>query len=162
MEATGGLERTGDTLTVRFDRAVSASPEQLWAALTDPKVIEQWLAEAELDASVGGKVHLVWPGQGEMHGVVLACDPPRVLEYTWTEAASSVLRFELEVSDTGCELRLLHAGTTTDDAPGFGAGWQSHLEALDATLDGGTSTAAERDARYEELRPAYDELLAGL
>jgi uncharacterized protein YndB with AHSA1/START domain len=162
MGATGTLERTGGTFTVRFERAVSATPEMLWTALTEPTWLGRWLAAAEFDAAIGGKVQLVWPGQGEMHGVVLACEPHSAIEYSWTEAVSSVLRFELQATGAGCGLRLLHTGTTAEDAPGFGAGWQSHLEALDVVLGGGTSTAAERDARYNALRPAYDELLAAL
>jgi uncharacterized protein YndB with AHSA1/START domain len=162
VEATGTLEQTGSTVTVRFDRAVSSTPEQLWAALTQPSWLVKWLAEAEFDASVGGRVHLVWPGEGEMHGVVLACEPHRAIEYSWTEAAASVLRLEVEPTASECAFLLLHTGTTRDDAPGFGAGWQSHLEALDVVLGGGTSTPAERDARYTALRPAYDELLAAL
>jgi uncharacterized protein YndB with AHSA1/START domain len=163
MGATGKLEPTGPTITVRFDRTVAAPPEVVWLALTDPKQIESWLAEAEFEAAEGGKVHLVWPGQGEMHGSVTKCVPHSELEYSWREEASmSLLRFELEPAGDGSTLRLLHFGTSPEDAPGFGAGWQAHLEALDVVLAGDTAPAATRDARYNELKPDYDTLVASL
>ena len=160
MGATGELVPTGPTVTVRFERTVSATPEEVWAALTDPTLIERWLAQAEFEPTEGGKVHLVWPDQGEMHGSVTKFDPHRELEYSWNESTgSSLLRFELEAADDGSTLRLEHYGTTPEDAPGFGAGWQSHLEALDVVLSGDKSAAEDRDARYQELKPHYDGLL---
>jgi uncharacterized protein YndB with AHSA1/START domain len=161
MAATGMLVPTGPTVTVRFERSVSATPEEVWSALTDPAIIEGWLAEAEFEAAEGGKVHLVWPdGQGEMRGSVTKCVPHRELEYSWNESSgTSLLRFELEPAGAGSTLRLEHFGTSPEDAPGFGAGWQSHLEALDAVLSGDTSAAEDRDARYTELRAEYEGLL---
>jgi uncharacterized protein YndB with AHSA1/START domain len=159
MDATGKLEPMGPSVTVRFTRKVAAPPQAVWDALTEPKLLEAWLAQAEFEASEGGKVHLVWPGQGEMHGSVLTYVPTSELEYSWSEATSSMLRFELEPDGSGSTLHLIHAGTSPDDAVGFGAGWQSHLEALDTVLAGGTSTSTDRDARYEELKPAYEAML---
>ena len=90
MGATGKLVPTGPTVTVRFERRVSAPPEDVWAALTDPKQIEAWLAEAEFEATEGGKVHLVWPDQGEMHGSVTKYHPHEELEYSWNEVVGHV------------------------------------------------------------------------
>jgi uncharacterized protein YndB with AHSA1/START domain len=149
-------------VTVRFDREVAATPGRVWEALTDPALLEAWLANAEFDPAVGGKVHLVWPdGEGEMRGIVTQFDPCSALEYSWNESgdSSSVLRFEIEPAPSGSTLRLLHQGTTAEDAVGFGAGWQSHLEALDSVLVGKDSSRSDRDARYEALRPLYEAIL---
>ena len=160
MDATGTLEPTGPTITVRLERAVSAPPETVWAALTEPKQLVGWLAEAELDPAEGGSVHLVWPDQAEMHGSVTRWAPHSELEYSWNESSgSSLLRFELEPAGAGSTLRLAHFGTSPEEAAGLGAGWQSHLEALDEVLAGGESKPADRDARYHALRPAYEALL---
>ena len=164
MGATGTLERTGDTVTVRFDRDVDATPGQVWEALTEPALLKAWLANAEFEGAVGGKVHLVWPGgEGEMHGIVLEFDPCSALEYSWSESeiSSTVLRFEVEPAETGSTLRLLHRGTTPKDAIGFGAGWQAHLEALDWVLAGKDTSDFDGDARYTELQPAYEAMLGG-
>jgi uncharacterized protein YndB with AHSA1/START domain len=153
-----------DNVTLQFDRVVAAAPMELWAALTEPAQLAKWLAEAEFDARVGGSVHLVWPGSGEMRGTVQECNVPSLLEYTWDESdGSSLVRWEVASSGDGhATLRLVHSGTSKDGAAGFGAGWQSHLEALDAVMGGGSSDAARRDARYEELHPSYLEAVADL
>lgn len=161
MSATGVLKPTGETVTVQFDRPIDAAPERVWSAITDPAQLCEWLAEAELEGIVGGKVHLVWPGQGEMRGVVTVFEPNEVIEYSWNEEHSSLLRLEVAATESGSTLRLVHSDTTRGDATGFGAGWQAHLEALDTVLAGNTSVPAVRDARYEQLRPVYDRLLDG-
>jgi uncharacterized protein YndB with AHSA1/START domain len=161
MGATGTLEPDGDTVTVRFDRPVRATPDEVFAALVDPPTVQRWLAACELEQVLGGKVRLVWPdGQGEMRGVVTAITPGRELEYSWNEGESdddgSLLRLEIEQAEGGSTLRLIHSGTTPSDALGFGAGWQAHLEALDVVLSGADPAPGWGDARYEELRPLYE------
>lgn len=157
--ADGKLERDGDHVTLRFARAVAASPDTVWSALVEPSMLQEWLAEAEFDARVGGDVHLVWPGMGEMRGTVQVCDEPSVIEYTWDESdGASLVRFEVAASgDAKSSLRLIHSGSSLEGAAGFGAGWQSHLEALDVVLAGGASTPDQRNERYEELHPSYVE-----
>lgn len=159
---TGILIDNGATVTVRFNRVVRETAPAVWAALTEPVILQEWLAAAEFEPRVEGAVHFVWPGQGEMRGHVRVFSEPAVLEYGWDEASgSSLLRFEIEpTSDSTCALRLIHSGTSRADASGLGAGWQSHLEALDTVLDGGVSSARERDVRYHELDPLYVRALA--
>ena len=109
-----------------------------------------------------GAVNLVWPGESEMHGVIAEIDPPRRLRYSWFERDyTSQLSFDVAgvVADQS-QLTLTHRDASEEDAPGFGAGWHSHLESLAAMLSGEGTSKASRDARYEELRPTYDDLLA--
>jgi uncharacterized protein YndB with AHSA1/START domain len=146
-------------VTVQFDRSINAPTEDVWAAITEPRLLGAWLADAELEGIVGGKIHLVWPGQGEMRGVVTVYEPNEVLEYSWNEEHSSLLRLEVVATESGSTLRLIHSDTMRADAAGLGAGWQSHLEALDDVLAGTPSAATSRDARYEALRPEYERLL---
>jgi len=159
-EAT--LQVDGDSVTLRFERTVAAPPSAVWSGLVEPSLLKEWLAEAEFDARVGGAVHLVWPGMGEMHGVVRACDVASLIEYTWDEAeGTSVVRWQIApLDDDRSSLRLIHSDTTKEGAAGFGAGWQSHLEALDVVLAGGRSTPDQRNERYEELHAEYLEAVA--
>jgi uncharacterized protein YndB with AHSA1/START domain len=160
----GKLQRDGESVTLRYERTAVASVAATWSALVEPSILKEWLAEAEIDPRVGGAVHLVWPGRGEMRGTVQAIDAPSVIEYTWDESdGSSLVRFEVAASgDAASSLRLIHSGTSLEGAPGFGAGWQSHLEALDVVLAGGESTTEQRNERYEELHPGYLEAVAQL
>ena len=43
-----------------------------------------------------------------------------------------------------------------------GAGWHSHLDVIEALLAGSPTTRDAWTARYEELRPVYDEQAARL
>jgi hypothetical protein len=75
------------------------------------------------------------------------------------------LRFDRSVTamdDEASSLRLIHSGASREGGAGFGAGWQSHLEALDVVLAGGTSTPDERNERYEALHPSYVVAVAQL
>ena len=68
---------------------------------------------------------------------MVTVDEGRVLELTWVEEdGDSLLRFEIVPRDAGCLLVLDHSRLPADSRPGYGAGWQSHLEALDALLAG--------------------------
>jgi uncharacterized protein YndB with AHSA1/START domain len=160
----GQLHLDGESVTLRCERTVAAAPSAVWSGLVEPSMLKEWLAEAEFDPQVGGAVHLVWPGMGEMRGTVQACDAPSVIEYTWDEnEGSSLVRFEVApLNENESTIRLIHSGTTREGASGFGAGWQSHLEALDVVLAGGESTPNERNERYEELHPGYLDAVAQL
>ena len=162
MVEVGTLEKDGAGYTVRIVVTLSAAPEAVWAALTDPAQLERWLAAATFDARPDGAVNLVWPGESEMHGVIAEIDPPRRLRYSWFERDyTSQLSFDVAgvVADQS-QLTLTHRDASEEDAPGFGAGWHSHLESLAAMLSGEGTSKASRDARYEELRPTYDDLLS--
>jgi uncharacterized protein YndB with AHSA1/START domain len=151
-------------VTLCFDRDLAASPAAVWSALVEPSILKEWLADAEFDARVGGAVHLVWPGQGEMRGTVQECEEATVIEYTWDESdGASLVRFELSPrGEHESSMRVIHSGASMDGASGFGAGWQSHFEALDVVLAGGKSTQEKRNERYEELHPGYLEAVAQL
>ena len=163
MAATlGTLEKDSDGYTVRLVITLPATPEEVWSALTEPTQIEQWLAAAEFDARPDGAVNLPRPGESEMHGVIAEIDPPRRLRYSWFERNyTSQLSFDVGRDGVGTsQLTLTHRATSEEDAPGFGAGWHRHLESLAAVLAGDATSKVTRDARYEELRPTYDEMLA--
>jgi uncharacterized protein YndB with AHSA1/START domain len=157
MDSFGTLTPEDSAVTVRFSVALPAPPDRVWQAITDPQLIACWLADAEFEAELGGRVHLTWPGQDQMHGVVLDISPPEYLSYSWIEeGGSSELSFDLApAANDSTLLTLTHRGTSVEDAPGFGAGWHSHLESLELVLSDVETSAEQRDARYHELRPQY-------
>jgi len=163
-EALGTLRRDGDRMSVRFERLYDATAPELWAALTDPAQIAGWLANVtKLDLRVGGDVVLSFGGDegGETTGRIRELEPERVLEYDWHYAGetASVVRFELVPQEFGTLLALEHRDLAADAAPGYGAGWQAHLEALAAPF---SSDDGAWWRRYEELRPSYVAAAAAL
>jgi uncharacterized protein YndB with AHSA1/START domain len=164
MDSLGTLRREGAGVTVEFSLVVPASAPQVWRTLTDPSIISQWLANAEFDAQPGGKVHLVWDDENEMHGIVIVASAPNHLSYSWIESdGTTELSFEVRgVDDETSQLILTHRGTKNSNAPGFGAGWHAHLESLLQIVMGAETSATIRDARYEELRPDYVALMESI
>jgi uncharacterized protein YndB with AHSA1/START domain len=47
-----------DTATVRMERTLSASVDQVWEYLTDPDKRSTWLASGPMELRIGGKVTL--------------------------------------------------------------------------------------------------------
>src|SRR5690242_10867609 len=49
--------------SIRFERQLKASAEEVWTALTQPDPMSRWLgAEVRIQAEPGGAVQLRWPG----------------------------------------------------------------------------------------------------
>ena len=108
---------------IRIDEHFEQSQQEVWAALTDPERLSDWLGgPSSIEPTVGGAVRLTMADDGvEAHGVVRACDPPRPgfavahLEHTFVDDARpdqpsvcvwSVVRDEHR-PDTGCDLHLV-------------------------------------------------------
>jgi hypothetical protein len=63
----------------------------------------------------------------------------------------------LAPGDDGTMLVLDHRQLGIDQAPGYGAGWHAHLDALDDLLRGTTGSWHER---FQAQLPAYGEMAA--
>jgi uncharacterized protein YndB with AHSA1/START domain len=145
MNAVDGIiERAPDGGTiVRFDRVIDRPVEKIWAALTEPKVLANWIGNVEVELRVGGKFLLHFrDSKNVMTGTITRLEPFRLIEYTWEEShvavAKSLVRWELSVEGAACRLRLTH---TVPPAPwaetvGFAGGWQDFLDVLPRASDG--------------------------
>lgn len=149
---------------VHFERLYDATPDEVWAALTNPEQLRGWLADASrLELRPDGRMELQFQGDAETtEGLVREVDPGAVLEWEWVHdpGRRSVVRFELVPRDAGCLLVLDHRLLDADSAPGYGAGWQGHLDALEALLRAGEPVDAR--ARYLALRPGWAAQAADL
>ena len=144
------MKTTSERLEVRRELEIAASPETVWGFLVDPEKARRWWGlDVRLDPRPGGefRVHVV-PGSVAT-GEFLELDPPRRLVYTWGWAeggggsdlvppGSSTVEIELEPSQTGTTLRLVHRGFPTAEAAGnHGAGWEHYLGRLAVAAAGG-------------------------
>jgi uncharacterized protein YndB with AHSA1/START domain len=138
----GTFERDDDGLWVlRFERFLRHPIERVWAALTEPEEISGWLAEADLDLVVGGRVELRWlntdleGNRAIARGVVVRVEPPELLELD-TDIHGR-LRWELTAERDGCRLRFTNVTPAPDDfLTKVLAGWHIHLDHLEDVLDG--------------------------
>lgn len=158
----GVLRADGDRMAVRFERRYGGSPEEVWAALTEPARLRRWLAEV-VDGRVepGGEFTFRWNDSDDQTARcrVRVFVPPRTLELDWGFAGEppSLLRIDLSPADGGGTLLVLdHRQLPAAIGAGYGAGWQAHLCALaDFDVDAW-------DARFAEFLPAYREQAAAL
>jgi len=153
----GTVHTRADGYQLRFERHLLHPVERVWAALTDPAQLAQWLAPGEIELTLGGRVSLAFTdGDGVIDGRVTAIAPPRLLEFTWTDQDNDFgfVRWEL-VDDSGTRLVLTH--TVPEAARGFGlpmlAGWHSLLDQLAALLDG--EPLPSSGERWQELHDHY-------
>jgi uncharacterized protein YndB with AHSA1/START domain len=159
-ETLGTLRRDGELRGVRYERRYDATPEEVWAALTEPAQVRNWFAEMTIEARAGGRVTFEWSGGQKEAGIVRVFDPPTTFEYTWENG--SVVRFDVEPDGDGTLLVLDHSKLPHTQTTGVGAGWHSHLDAFEALLAGSPQNAPEWTARMESLQPEYEKQAARL
>lgn len=103
---------TGQTYTLRA--SISAPPETVYAALTDPAALRAWLAEhAEVSLDEGAfEFWGRYTPEGERgRQRLVSFEPSRRLGFSWTlEGAETQIGIALEGEDGGTVLTLTHSG----------------------------------------------------
>lgn len=152
--ALGDIFDDGDHRTVRFVRTLGATPDEVWAALTEPEQLAAWLAATTVVPGPGGRIDVDF-GDTVEGGPITRWEPPRVLAFEWRypgEPDSHVTWTLTPAPDgRGTTLTLEHRRLTPRGAPGYGAGWHEHLGRLEAHLGGIPFTGP----MFEELAPLY-------
>jgi uncharacterized protein YndB with AHSA1/START domain len=142
----GTVHTTQDGYVIRFERHLNHPIEKVWAALTQPDQIHQWLAEpGEIELRLGGPVRLTLTGM-VVDSTITALDPPRLLEYGWHDQSHTggPVRWELSPEDGGTRLvftetfpkTVVEGAAEAEWAPPALAGWHLMLDRFSATLDG--------------------------
>ena len=164
---SGYTEVTGPG-TIRLERVLPGTPERVWEYLVDPDLRVTWFAGGPIDLRPGGVVDFRYdharisdepvPEAFLDHretGRVIACEPPRLLAFTWRDGpAASHVTFELAPVDGGTRLVLTHSRL---DLPGdfvpAAAGWHAHLDMLEARVAGRAPGSFWK--RHESLERRY-------
>jgi uncharacterized protein YndB with AHSA1/START domain len=131
--------RKGDVIQAVVTLMLDDHVEQVWAMLTEPQRLVQWLVPGEIELKVGGAAKLDFGDSGVViDSQVSACEPMHVLEYSWSSPGEPMrpVRFELEPVGPVCRLTLTLTTPASEDAGRSAAGWAAHLEMLAAALAG--------------------------
>jgi uncharacterized protein YndB with AHSA1/START domain len=131
--------RKGDQIQVELSLMIDDHVEAVWAALTEPEKLLQWLAPGEIALSVGGPAKLNFPESGTViDSQVSAIEPMRLLEYSWSGPGEPErpLRWALEPIGSTTRLTLTLSQPAGEDAARACAGWVAHMEMLAAALAG--------------------------
>jgi uncharacterized protein YndB with AHSA1/START domain len=138
----------------RYDTEIA----DLWSAITDPERLARWIAHVDGDLQPGGAFQAAFSSGWEGAGRVDVCDAPHRLKVTLSPGQADQTEIEVELIPDGQMTRLVmeERGISRDEAAGYGAGWQTHLEDL-ATWLAGRERGTWQD-RMVELSPAYKAL----
>jgi uncharacterized protein YndB with AHSA1/START domain len=113
-----------ETRAIEVEKVLPHPPEKIWRTLTSSELISKWLMPNDFVAVVGHRFNFRTRPIGAWDGVVqcevLACDPPKLLRYSWKGGSDhnaekgSVLDSEVTWTLTpvtgGTHLKMVHDG----------------------------------------------------
>lgn len=135
----GSIMRLDDGFEARLGREFGHDRNAVWRMLTDPPALAQWLAPGSIELREGGAVQIDFADSGTtIRSTVRGLDPPRLLEYSWSndDDPGRSLRWELNDAAAGTRLRLTLRLPEREDVAKACAGFDAHLEMLAAALEG--------------------------
>jgi uncharacterized protein YndB with AHSA1/START domain len=159
----GSVRSAAGKGVVRMEDRFDTDIDDVWSALTDPLRLARWIGEVEGDLRLGGEFHRRFFASGsEGTGRVEACEPPRRLVVTLDpgQPDENVIEVTLAADGEGTSLVWEERGLPLDKLAAYGAGIQIHVEDLAAHLAG--RQHCDADARWDELQPAYEDLVANI
>jgi uncharacterized protein YndB with AHSA1/START domain len=133
------------TRSVVVERVFAHAPEKLWRALTESKLLAQWLMNNDFEPVTGQEFQFRAEPMPQWNGVidckVLVVEPLQRLSYTWVSGGlESVVLFTLTPAEDGTRLRMEQSGFRADQEhayKGASYGWQNFFNGLEHLLDGG-------------------------
>jgi uncharacterized protein YndB with AHSA1/START domain len=172
MEDYGSVTEPG---TVRIERLLPGPIERIWAWLTEPEKRAKWLAGGPMELVVGGRAQLTFrhadlsaektppekfrtmDAGHTLDCRITACDPPRLLAYTWGRDWGEVT---FELTPRGAEVLLVvtHRRLDPKGMASVAAGWHAHLGILSARFH--AREPAGFWSTYTRLETEYTHRLA--
>lgn len=138
-EQLGSIVKNEDRYTATLTRTIDHDVDSVWAMLTDPAHIVDWLAPGTIEVKLGGAAKLDFKDSGiVIDSEVTALDPPRLLEYSWSSPGEPLrpLRFEIEPDGEGSKLTLTLTVPAGENVSRSCAGFEAHLMMLLAAMEG--------------------------
>ena len=161
-EELGIIEHLDGKYRARLERTLDHSPAAVWAMLTDPEKMVDWLAPGEIELKKGGAARLNFVDSGiVIDSLVTACEPEKLLEYSWSGPGEPErpVRYEIEASADQSRLVLTLMTPDDEDIARSCAGWEAHLMMLLAAIEGVPIKFPFE--RFQSTREYYNQQLAG-
>lgn len=132
---------------LHISRVLSAPPERVWRAFTDPAALVAWfwperlVPTAETDVRVGGRYRIDGPGAAiAVSGEYMSVEPASRLAFTWRwdgETEETLVTVQLTPAGAGTELVVTHERFADDaDRDSHTKGWSDCLDRLPGWLEG--------------------------
>lgn len=117
---------------------IDGSPEDVWRALTDPDLRNQWIAAGVTDDIAVGEDWIDW---GDEHGglKVLEIHPGQSFSMAWEiENTPTVVTWTVEGTGSRTRLTLAHSGFAPDrQSDGEWGGWITYLSMIKSVVEYG-------------------------
>lgn len=139
------------TRSISVDRFIPASPERVWASITQPEHLAKWWAPGNIEPTVGHQFILEMPGWGNVACEVLEVHEHDLFIYTF---ADWTLTWRVIAEGHGTRLLLEHSGFDLERPDhkfafdNMGPGWRDEVlprlsQVIDAELDAESSRSSE-------------------
>lgn len=128
--------------TLVIERVFPHPPEKLWRALTESRLLAEWLLNNDFEPTAGRKFQFRREPLPHWNGVidceVLVVEPQKRLSYTWLAmGVEMVVNWTLSPAEGGTHLRMEQSGFSSEQDRAYkGAkyGWQNFLDGLGLLL----------------------------
>jgi uncharacterized protein YndB with AHSA1/START domain len=160
-EKIGTIERGSGCYHATLERFLAHDQAQVWAMLTEPDRMVEWLAPGEIELRKGGVAKLNFTDNGiVIDSEVSAFEPPRLLEYSWSSPGEPKrpVRWETAPDASGTRLTLTLQLPEDEDVARSCAGWEAHLMMLLAAIEGVSIKFPFE--RFQATREAYKAIVA--
>lgn len=131
----------GQIESISFEYELKHVPAKVWRALTDPKLLSEWLLpvfglELQSGAAFTFKTQPYPPWDGTVNCRILEIDEPKKLSYAWVVGdmeLDTVVTFTLTPTESGTRLSLVQSGFKPSQNQASGGaryGWKMMGEKL--------------------------------
>jgi uncharacterized protein YndB with AHSA1/START domain len=132
------------TRTLVIEREVPHPPEKVWRALTEGRLISEWLMKNDFQPAVGHRFSFraapVQNWNGVIECQVLVVEPNSRLSYSWgTLGLESAVTWTLTPTTGGTHLRMEHSGFGPDQTANYNGaryGWTKFIGNLERVVGG--------------------------
>ena len=161
-EELGIIERTNSQFVARLERVLEHDQQTVWAMLTEPSRMVDWLAPGKIEMRKGGAAKLNFVDSGiVIDSIVTEFEEPSLLEYSWSGPGepSRPIRWELQAAAEATRLTLTLKTPDDEDIARSCAGWEAHLMMLLAAIEG--VPVKFPFERFQATREAYRSSIQG-
>ncbi|MGA2890642.1 MAG: SRPBCC domain-containing protein [Terracidiphilus sp.] len=132
------------TRSLTIERELPHPQEKVWRALTEGKLIDEWLMKNDFQPVVGHRFQFrstpVQGWNGIIDSEVLAVEPKSRLTYSWASMGlESVVTWTLTPTKSGTHIRMEQSGFPSEESASYkGAkyGWTSFIGKLESVVGG--------------------------
>ncbi len=160
-EKLGTINSVNGRYEARLERFLAHDQLVVWAMLTEPERIMEWLAPGEIELRKGGAAKLNFTDSGTViDSTVSEFEPPSLLEYSWSSPGEPTrpVRWETAPVTGRTRLTLTLQIPEDEDIARSCAGWEAHLMMLLAAIEGVPIKFPFE--RFQATREAYKSIIA--